>query len=82
MAIDPFLQVLLVVIPLIVALFVVYIWFDMNWNYLLYFTIIFILVFVGTGVIDWYYVSIVILVFSLLIYQSVNAYIRQRRGSE
>jgi len=66
-----FYQFLLIGITALVALGLVYMFFDMNFMYFLYFEILFLLLFIGFGLIEAYWLSIVIFLLSLIIYQAI-----------
>lgn len=69
---------ILIVIPVIIALLISYVFFDNNFNYTMYFTMIFMLILIGMGVIDFYFFAIVVLIFSIMFYLSIAPKIKER----
>ena len=82
MPIDNVSQVLIVLIPSIIALFLSYAFFENSFNYFLWFELIFLTLFVGLNIIDYYYLAVVILVLAILLYQAIEPNLRKGyRGS-
>lgn len=79
MQLDNMSQVLIVLVPSIIALIVSYAAFENNFTYFLYFELAFLTLFIGLNVIEYYYLSIVILVLAILIYRAVAPEIEKRR---
>jgi len=80
MTIDPINQVLIICVPFIVGLIISYAFFENSFTYLLYFMTIFIIVFVSLGIIDFYYISISVLIIAIIIYQTVEPELRRDRN--
>lgn len=77
MVIDNVSQVLLVLIPSIIALIVSYGFFENSFNYFLYFEIIFMALFVGLNIIDYYYLAVVILIAAILVYRAIEPSLKE-----
>lgn len=73
-------QFLLVFITMILSLMTCYLFFKMNWNYFLYFELIFLLLFIGYELIEFYYISLVVILLAILIYRALAPEISRRRG--
>ena len=72
MAVDAIGQVLLVVVTVIISLIISYSFFDNSFNYMLYFELIFLTLFISFNVIEYYYLSVVILVLAILIFRAIE----------
>jgi len=66
------LQVIVVVIPTFIALLVSYVCFENNFNYFLYMELIFLTFFIGLNIIDYYYLTVVIIILAIVIYRAVE----------
>lgn len=79
MPIDPISQTIIVGMPTIIALIISYAFFENSFNYFLYFELIFLTLFVGLNIIDFYWLAIVIFVLSILIYRAIEPRIKEKR---
>lgn len=78
MSIDPISQILIVAFPTIMSLIISYAFFENSFNYFLYFELIFLTLFVGLEIIDFWWLSIVIFVISIIIYRAIEPRLKER----
>jgi len=72
-------QIIMVLIPSIIGLIVSYAFFENSFNYFLYFELIFLSLFVGIGLIETYYLAIVLFILAFITYQAVDPVISKWR---
>jgi len=77
LALDYVSQALLVLIPSIIALIMSFAFFENSFNYFLYFEIIFMALFVGLNIIDYYYLAVVILIAAILVYRAIEPSLKE-----
>jgi len=64
-------QGIVVAITAILSLSICLLFFENNFTYFLYFEIIFLFLFIGLNVIEYYYLSLAILFLAIVIYRSI-----------
>lgn len=79
MALEIYEQLLLVLVPSIIALIIIFGFFDNNFNYFLLFECVFLFLFVGFNIIDYYYLVLAILILVILIYDSATEMMKEEK---
>jgi len=79
MALDYVMSGILAITTVIIALVICYAFFENNFQYFLYFELIFLTLFWALNIIDYLYITVIILIFAIILYRLIVPELNKRR---